>query len=61
MIEFYIQKVYFDSIRTNEHTTRGIFHTHFGDHKTLGSLGKYYWNLNAQPYNVMYKLKVKPM
>ena len=62
MKDFYIQRKYFNGWGTSKSTERGILYTiNNYDRDNIGLLGSTRWYIKSPPYDVMIKLRVKPV
>ena len=59
MKDFYIQKKPYNGWGTSESTERGILYTLHND--LIGNYQKPVWYIDSPPYDVMIKLRVKPV
>lgn len=59
MKDFYIQKKFHNGWGTSKSTERGILYTIYNDE--IGRLGETRWYINSNPFDVMIKLRVKPV
>jgi hypothetical protein len=62
MRDFYIQRKKYEGWGTGTHTERKILYSLWDtDRSIIGSLGRSCWYITSPPFDVMVKLKVKPV